>query len=195
MWSVGGEAIVRLSGSGYRFMDMYGNAVSEDTASIRLSPAPLYFEGVSAPELQISSDVPAPEWHSLPPVSTWTCERASTCTQTGRGRRVQSPPSKYAYQLISPPIPVEAGSCYKARLQVSLEKGAAGVFAVDAATGTLIDHVAYSSYVPDGKPYMTEFRFHIGPSTSNIKLIAANGNLRDVQSIFTVFDAQLAPCR
>ena len=195
LWSVEGQATVALIGSSdYRFMDLYGNPVSRSADSIQLSSEPLYFTAKgAAPQLQVIQ-AEAPSWRPLPSLTIWTCNRGSTCRQVPGGRHIQSQPSKYSYQLTSPPVATSPGSCHRVRIQLVLEEGAIGLFAIDGSTGALLDTVVRAAFVPEKRPHFLELRFHAGSSTS-FRLGVSNSNGTDSPSVFTLLDpSQIADC-
>jgi len=189
LWTVGVAATIRLAGiRNYRFSDMYGNALAVDSDNVHLSSAPLYFAGPNpSPQLQVLSGASAPQWRPMPPLESWICEKGPSCAKLSNGMRVTTQPSKYGYQLISPPVTTAAGSCQWVRSSLGLEQGAVVLIPVDNLTGKRLDQIAFAAYVPDGQPRSIELRFHAGPSGS-FKLIVANANLTDSQSIFAIFD-------
>jgi hypothetical protein len=195
LWSVEGQATVALIGSSdYRFMDLYGNPVSRSADSIQLSPEPLYFTAKgAAPHLQVIQAV-VPSWRPLQPLTIWTCNLGSTCTQVPGGRHIQSQASKYSSQLTSPPVAASPGSCHRVRMQLVLDEGAIGLFAIDGSTGALLDHIVRAAFVPEGRPHILELRFHAG-SSSSFKLVVGNSNATDSPSVFTLLDPpQIADC-
>lgn len=197
LWSAAGPATVQLNGGGYRFFDMYGNPMQADPANLSISPAPIYFtlQG-SAPEARLVTPPIIPAWHSYTPLRTWQCPGTSSCAKGNGMLRIQGQPSKYAHLVDSGyAVAAKPGACYKARVQLNLEKGIVQFFAVDAATYKTLDTPANVTFLPDGKPHYVELRFHA--SGDHFKLIVANANSGDdVSSVFTIVgDPEITSCQ
>lgn len=123
---------------------MYGNSLPVESDTLHLSPVPLYFKGGGpVPRVQVMSDARAPQWTSLAPMSRWHCQKGTTCTTLFGAVHVQSQPSKYAYQMVSPDFTAPAGSCQWARLSLILDRGAVFFMSVDNRTGKRLDLVVY----------------------------------------------------
>jgi hypothetical protein len=196
VWSVVKGADVRISNDREIFLDMYGNRVNGDPVTLHLSEEPLYFAGNGAPpEVIVLRQSPSPAWRLFPQVATWTCTRGTNCAQVTGGLHIQSLPSKYGYQLMSPVMNIPADSCQLIHLALSLEKGAVGVFAMDASTGKMMGRSTYAAWVPDSRSHDMEFRIHTNSGTGSMKLVLANANFTDMVSSFVVLNRpQIGDC-
>jgi hypothetical protein len=194
LWGTAAGSQIRLGGGNFTFLDMYGNSLRLNPDSITLSQDPIYFLSASAPQFQILRQVEALRWRPIEAPARWTCSSASKCLPLGGGgTHVVSSPSKYGYQLTSPPIAVNPQTCQTFRIKVNLKQGAAGIFAVDGTTGKMIGKVVYANFVPDGQAHDINFNLDTASATA-IKLVVANANSQDSVSDFYLADPAIANC-
>jgi hypothetical protein len=195
-WTVSGPATIRLDGGeNYRFMNMYGNAVTMTPESVQLSPDPVYYAFTgTTPRAQVLSQT-STQWTTLPRPSAWQCQPDAACTPTPAGLRVQSDISKYALQLASPRIAVSPNSCITVRLPIVTEKGSVYVAVMDEATRkTLQNRKVGVGQLPGVSATSVDLSVQTG-STKSINVIVTNANLTEAQSVFVMTaPAQIAPC-
>jgi len=187
LWTAYRQVTVRLEGGeNYRFFDTYGNPLRMSPDSVSISAAPIYYRAQGSTQILLGGSARAVPFKRMAGFSSWTCASQANCTSVAGGRHVQSQPSTGAFQLVSPVNHAPSGSCQMARIQLNLEEGTIGFYAVDAADGKRLSPVVLVG-VEDGEPHGVELRFHTGNSGS-FKLILATGNAEAAVSTFTVLD-------
>jgi hypothetical protein len=183
LWCAHGLTNARLEGgSSYRFFDFYGNPLNLNPDALNISAAPLYYHAQGNPELRTAENLRSPAWRALDGYSSWTCASNARCTTVPAGRQVQTQASTGAFQLVSRMFQVAGGACQLVHIQLTVNQGTVGFYAVDDSGNRLSQVLQVSA--GDSQAHKVELRFRASVS-GNFKLVLANSNTSASVSEFT----------
>lgn len=194
LWSVSGRAVISLDPSpAAEMFDMYGNPLRQYPETLALGSSPLFYSSLEGPpQLTVLEDYPGVPGTELQPFTLWWHNPAAAVTAESDAIDVRSSPSQYEYQLVSSPLALTAGECYRFTTTVGIREGTLGIFAADAVTGRQWGVASYAD-AEEGAQRTADLRF-IAPSNP-VKIVIGNANLAPRSTTFELGPApQVAPC-